>query len=167
MHLNLSYGIHALEAGQPALSSETDVACLSVKPSECFQTLCARSPALQRKPLHRCCALGRAQALLSGIFPFLPCSIFHIRLPKATPAALRMPPRKGSMHLIRALRSLQMIHRPEKASKPHHGSSAPLPDSTKAAGQQRRPRGCSACSAALFRCLGISTEAQHAARETA
>ena len=83
------------------------MACLSVEPSECFYTLRARGPAAQWEGLHRCCALGRAQGLLSSIFPCLPRSILCIRLPTATPAALRLPPRIGSMHLTPSPAQLQ------------------------------------------------------------
>ena len=72
--------MHALEAGLSAVSCEAGVACLSVKPSKCFQTSCACGLTARRKGLHRCRALSRTQAVLSSLFLFQPCSVFHVRL---------------------------------------------------------------------------------------
>ena len=72
--------MHAPEAGSPAQSLEAGATRLSVKPSECFQASCARSPAARRKGLHHCRALSRAQALLRSIFPFQPRSVFNVGL---------------------------------------------------------------------------------------
>ena len=72
--------MHTLEAGLSAAHSEAGVACLSVKPSQCFQTSCACGLAARRKALHHCCALSRAQAVLSSLIPFQPRYVFHVRL---------------------------------------------------------------------------------------